>query len=293
MQYEIKQLTNTQEIEKVLFMTYPIYQRAIRNDANKFILFAAFKDNQSIGLAVYTILKNDTVELTSIFTEKSHRNKSVARSIIKDSRIQLKKDAIKQIKIVYMDDKPYTKSLENMMNEFNFEDEIPRQSIIKLSIESFEEKAKFARKLIGIPEDFSLGLWKDVKEKDIKKLNQDNEKNKWIPEQLYPLNFVKNNCEQYSTAIYYKDELIGWMIMHLIAEDTIRFTCSYVKDEYQYLNFIIRVYQSIKEELIKNGINYISWTTPFVYKPMVNFNQKWMSKYCVYEGISKERNLYL
>lgn len=293
MQHEIKQLVNKEETEKVLFMTYPIYQRAIRNDASKFILFAAYNETKPIGLSVYTILKNNTVELTSIFTEKSHRNKSVARSMIKESSIQLKKDAIKQIKIVYMDDKPYTNTLENMMNEFNFEAEIPRQSIIKLSIESFEAKAKFARKLIGIPEDFSLGLWSDVKENDIEKLNQDNEKINWIPEQLYPLNYIQNNCEQYSTAIYHKNELIGWMIMHMIAKDTIRFTCSYVKDEYQYLNFIIRVYQSIKADLIKNGINYISWTTPFVYKPMVNFNQKWMSKYCVYEGISKERNLYL
>lgn len=288
-----KKLTDSDEIRQTLFMTFPIYKSDIILNPQDYFIFAAYKDDIPLSLAVFNKIDTERVELVSIFTDKQHRNNSIAKELLKFSFEELKNSNVKSVTVVYMDKKPYTDALENILDFLDFDAEILRQSVVKNSIENFEKSARFAKRLVRLPEGFSLKLWEDVSQEDLQNLYDEDMSSQWIHEDLHPSKYLQNHFKEYSTALFYEGSIVGWIITHKLSDDTIRFTCSHVKDEFQHMSFQIRIYNHIKSRLIEDGIKYVSWTTLYKYKPMVNFNQKWMSKYSVYEGMSKERNLVL
>ena len=80
-----KKLTDSDEIRQTLFMTYPIYKSDILLNPQEYFLFAAYKDDIPVALAVFNKIETEKLELVSIFTDKQHRNNSIAKELLKFS----------------------------------------------------------------------------------------------------------------------------------------------------------------------------------------------------------------
>ena len=288
-----KKLTDNDEIRQTLFMTYPIYKSDILLNPQEYFLFAAYKDGIPVALAVFNKIETDKVELVSIFTDKQHRNNSIAKELLKFSFEELKSEGLKSVKVIYMDKKPYTDTLENILDSFGFGEQTIRQSVISLVIDKFINEAKYYKKLMEIPEGFSFVPWSEVTQEDMNNLDEDNKQNNWIPKDLHPSLYLKHICKEFSYAVFHNGLIVSWIIAHRLSQDTLRFTCSYTKEDFKHFIFQIRVGHYMKKDMIADGIKYLSWTTPYQFKTMINFNKKWMGRYSQYEGFSKERSLGL
>jgi len=288
-----KKLTDTDEIRQTLFMTYPIYKSDILLNPQEYFLFAAYKDKIPVALAVFNKTAVDKVEMVSIFTDKPYRNSSIAKELLKFSFEGLKKEGLKSVTVIYMDKKLYTDTLENILDSFGFGEKTIRQSVISLVIEKFLQEAKYSKKLTDIPEGFLVLPWSEVTEEDMSRLDEDNNKNNWIPKDLHPSLYLKHISKEFSYAVFHNGLIVSWIIAHRLSKDTLRFTCSYTKEDFKHFIFQIRVSHYMRDNMIADGIKYLSWTTPYEYKTMINFNKKWMGRYSQYEGFSKERSLGL
>jgi len=87
-----------------------------------------------------------------------------------------------------------------------------------------------------------------------------------------------------SLGLRYKKEVIGWMITHRIAPDTIRYTSLYVDPEYQYKgpsirllieSMVLQTRSTIKWALFEINLDQInpSWYK-FVQKRLAPYSQK-------------------
>ncbi len=74
---------------------------------------------------------------------------------------------------------------------------------------------------------------------------------------------------------------MGWVITHRLAPDTIRYTCSFVRQDLQKMGRIIPLYVKAIQLQAKAGIPKGIWTVPFIYTSMVSFVQKRMAPYMI------------
>ena len=89
----------------------------------------------------------------------------------------------------------------------------------------------------------------------------------------------------------YKGEVVGWLLTHRIAPDTIRYTISYIRPDLQQLGRITFLYIRAVQLQVSASIPFGIWTIPLEHSSMVNFVKKHMKPYLMYleetKGASK------
>lgn len=77
----------------------------------------------------------------------------------------------------------------------------------------------------------------------------------------------------------YRGEVVGWVVNHLFDATTVRFTCSYMRDDLQGRGRLVAAYAESINRCRAAGITEAIWTVPVQFPRMVAFSRRHLMPY--------------
>ena len=238
------------------------------------------EQKQPIGLALAEILADGkSANLLSIFITKNYRFQGIGTALLTRLEAELKARNCQQVSINYTTVNPQISVLERVLQKCNWRSPQPRQLVCKCGHKMRD--AHWVQKKYRLDSSFEIFLWRDMKKEERNLLLAQQQKaDSWIPSELNPFHHERNLEPLNSLGLRYRHEVVGWVLTHRIAPDTIRYTCSYIRPDLQKLALILHLYrESILLHTAHPEIPEAIWTVPFIFNSMVNFVRKRFKPY--------------
>lgn len=196
------------------------------------VLLVALQNNQPLGLLVGSfvpILRS--AELHSLFVDEKFRNQQIASTLLQEFEKELKKQKAIVVTFLYPVENAFSSIYENIFQKQNWEKPIPFsiQCLIKNSFD-----APWLNKPYPLPHGFHELYWRDLNETERDQLKSEADR-QIIPGFLSPFGRNEKIIEPANSLVLINEKrVIGWMITHRIAPDTIRYSSLYISPEWQH-----------------------------------------------------------
>lgn len=281
-------------------MTFPAYRHMLElkpttrmpreHDDEPFdpVAVGAVVAGRPVGLALGgTPPDTDAVEILSVFVSKEWRRKSIASRLVELFEGEARKLGRPRLSAVYMTGRPGAEEFETIASSLGWNPPETRMVSIRFSAESLANAPWMGRYKLGA--DWEIISWADVTAAEHDEIRRSNEESEWIKPDLVPWNFDRHGFEpRTSLGARYQGKIVGWVINHQIEEDTIRYTCSFMKQPFGRMGKIVPLYSESFSRFLKFGCNNATFTTPLHHKGMVGFAKRWFGPWSTYLGESRE-----
>ena len=240
--YLLIEQSNVARYEELTYPAFRPYLRKITPDSSK-VAMGVELDSEPIGLifakyATTTATPPKTFgQILSFFVVPEYRNQGIGTTLLQKMSAELKHRGCEEISLKYLDN-PCQIALEKILQRQNWL--APEATALicygtTAKIKNARIIKYFDRLSPALADDYTIFPWHSLTEADrdyIKGVIDTHPlTRKFSPfveeKKIEPLN---------SLGLRYKDRVIGWMINHRTAPDTIRYTQMYVHPDYKPLS---------------------------------------------------------
>lgn len=276
--YKLDILRNS-DASKYTQFTFPSFRSPLQGniEANPLIVAIRASDlGQPIGLAIAEIRQSTVAEVLSIFVNPPYRSAGIGTALLIRLEAELALRSCTTAKLVYMAGKPTTPALESLLQTCHWTAPEPRMLVCRGQTEMVV-KAPWIQRYSHLPAAYRIFPWVEITPEEREVIQQTQAVHSWIPEDLVPFRYEQNLEPLNSLGLRYQGQVVGWVINHRLDPDTIRYTCSFVREDLQKMGRIISLYaEACKRQANANIPNGI-WTVPYIHKAMVNFvKHRWV-----------------
>lgn len=264
--------------------TFKFYQPKLQaiKPQGSIVAIAANSDlDKPIGLALAEIKQDGKSGcVLSIFVEKNYRSLGIGTAMLTRLEKELASRGCTEIILDYTTGKPTTPALERLLTKCSWTPPQFRYLVCK-SNASHIFNAPWMQKEYRLPTTFSIFPWMEITPSERQVIQQEQEASSWIvPSFHVPFHHETEDLEPLnSLGLRYQGQVVGWVLTHRIAPDTIRYTSMFVRQDLQrsargialFVN-AIRLQNGAK---IPNGI----WIVNNQNMSMVGFVKKRMLPY--------------
>ncbi|HAX79352.1 MAG TPA: GNAT family N-acetyltransferase [Cyanobacteria bacterium UBA11372] len=256
------------------------------------IAIAASDSNKPIGLALAQILPDSNSALVfSIFVEPNYRCQGIGTELLNYLEKELISQGCTSAKLIYTSGQPTTVALERLLQKRNWTPPAPRMLVCQSTIDKIINAPWMKR--TEIPDSYSIFPWKEITQYERLALDKEQEISAWIPTTLIPFKHEEKLEPLNSLGLRYQGQVVGWMITHRIAPDTIRYTCGFLRPDLQKMaRFIPLLVKAIQLQAKANIIN-CSCAVSVKRDSMANFVKKRMAPYLTALKESRESVKFL
>lgn len=278
-------------------MTFPAYRHLLnlqrqsrhRDEGDLRIVqpvaLAALKFGQPVALAVLEIPIDARfrVELLSIFVTPQARRSGVATWLLAACEQFLQRLGHQELHTVYSTGKPAIEHFERLLARRNWQAPQTRMVSVRFALDRLLQ-ADWINKYQPRP-GYRLGVWSEVTPDEIAALRASDAAKPWIAPDLAPWLHDSYGYEQKtSVSIYFRDELVGWLINHQIDPQTVRYTCSFIRADLAKMGGILAAYVESFARSRKAGFITGTFVTPVHHQAMVRFAQRWFGPWASFFG---------
>ncbi len=183
------------------------------------------------GLALFEMdAPGQTAELLSVFTVPAFRRQGVATALIRHGEQVLAQRGIKRIRVVYEQGRPHSDAMRHLLAALRYPAATVRAYVGRVQGHKLRDAAWL--KPPQLPRCFEIFLWRELKPEERRQIQESQGRAPWYPDQLDPFRFEPVEGLN-SVGLRFQDEVVGWQINHRIAEDTIRYTALFVRQDLQ------------------------------------------------------------
>jgi len=239
-------------------MTYPIYRPRLRlldaGEQSPVTAVGASLQGMPAGLALAELPEDDggTAELLSVYTHPEHRRRGVATGMLDRMEGLLRRGGCGALRAVFEQGRPMTEAVHSLLRRRGFPP-VRTRALIGRCSKSGIAKAPWLHEHL-VPKAFGVFLWKDLPEGEKAALRESQEREPWFPEQLSPFQDEAVIEPLNSLGLRYRGEIVGWMITHRTARDTIRYTAIFVRKDFQDFGLAIPLLiESIRRQIETGG----------------------------------------
>lgn len=212
---------------------------------SKIIAIGLEFEGNPVGIAVSGLYEGlGLVEIFSFQIQKQHQNVDLGKEMMQ----KIESEGIRQEAAII------TYHFRNSDPNFSFIQKVlknkdwikPKLFVIRYFFDCYTFNPPWYDHPPKLPRSYKLFPWKDLKKTERVQLEQEYNQGHFS-DSISP--FQKENTIEYtnSLGLRYKNEVIGWSITHTIATDTVKYTALYVKPQFQFLGYPIRLLvESIK-----------------------------------------------
>lgn len=269
--YELNILDNS-SASAYEWMTFPSYKYLLHtlDTDNTIVAIGATNNQQPVGLVLAQMVQDRIVVIFSIFVAIEERNKGIGTALLTRIQAELQDRGCKILQLNYTTGKPTTAALERVIEKCNWTPPETRTLVCKGEAKRIIE-ANWIRRYSRLPSSYSIFPWEEITPEERQIIQQQQQTQPWIPEDLVPFKYEDNLEPLNSIGLRYQGQVVGWLINHRIAPHTIRYTCSFVREDLQKMGRIIILYAEACERQIKANIPNAIWTVPSFHQSMVSF----------------------
>jgi GNAT superfamily N-acetyltransferase len=261
-------------------MTFPYYQPLLQTlkPGGSIVAIGAATQEQPVGLALAQISPDgDFAKVLSIFVDASHRCTGVGTALLTHLEQVLLQQGCTSANLVYTTGKPTTPALECLLQKCGWSSPELRTFIGKATAKRVMEAPWMHR--YSLPSTFTIFPWCQLTPDERIAILRQQEAEEWYPENLSAFAQEENIELLNSLGLRYKGQVVGWMITHRIAPDTIRYTSLFVKKELQQMGRAIPLLaESIKLQY-SSGIPNCIWMVLSDNAPMLSFMRRRLAPY--------------
>ncbi|MCW5315533.1 GNAT family N-acetyltransferase [Nostoc sp. KVJ3] len=262
-------------------LTYPLYRSRLQSltiEGNTIAIGASVSD-KPVGLALAEILGDGSAKLLSIFVESNYRRLGIGTALVNTLEEELILRYCRSIEIIYIADQSTTLALECLLKKCNWPSAKPRMLLCKTTTDDMTNAPWM--KLSRLPASYEIFPWVEITPQERLALKKQQEEKQWMASDAIPFDYEQDLEPINSIGLRYKGEVVGWLITHRTAPDTIRYTCSYVRPDIQKMGRIIPLYIRATQLQMEAGISKGTWTVSLMHTSMIAFVKKHMEPYLI------------
>jgi GNAT superfamily N-acetyltransferase len=284
-QVDITELTSAEALS-LESMTFPAYRHLLALDVSvrhpgqgeqrpiQPIVLGAASGGEMVGMLVAEVPLvpgTGAPELLSVFVRPDKRKIGIGTALIVSAEAVLKQRGLPRVEAVYMTGKPIIAVIEKMLAGCGWEEPRTRAITVRFTPEEAARTPWFGR--VRLPErDFELFSWVDLKPEERAFLRESHESSPWIEAGLEPWVHDAYGFDPISSVgLRYRGVVVGWVINHQIAPDTVRFTCSFMRRDLSRRGRILPLYTESIRRLAAAGCQVGTLVTPLNYAAMAEF----------------------
>jgi len=236
-------------------MTFPAFRPLLLRAApeSDVVAVGASRRGIPIGLVLGRTLPGETSEALSIFVAAGYRRTDIATTLLTRLQQLLAERGCKSCELVYMTGGASTVALERLLEKCGWPPSQLRMMVFKFDRAIMQARWIHARTL---PPAFEVFLWTDLTSAERLALCRSQEEHKWIPEHLVPFQYERDMNASNSLGLRWKSHVVGWVITHRIASDTIRYTSLFIRQDLQRVGRGISLLaESIRRQVKELGLD--------------------------------------
>ena len=197
------------------------------------LAFGAWKGDRPVGLALgYAEEQPFLGKIFSLWVEESHRQKKVGSALFEALMQTLKGIGCRHLVFTYPAEIPTLTAIEHILKKHSWEG--PRVFIKRYKFDGFTFNPDWVNKPYQLQEGFEEFPWHTLKKSEMDKIRHQIAQGHFEP-LISPLGHDENIIEPLnSLGLRYKGEVVGWMVTHRIARDTIRYSSLYIQKGYPF-----------------------------------------------------------
>jgi GNAT superfamily N-acetyltransferase len=249
---------------------------------------SAWSDGAAVGLVLAELAAGPSAEMLSLYTRPRARNGGVATALVRALEQVLREKGCEQVSAVYMTGRPGIEALERVLEKCGWSPPVTRTVTLRFTPEQALATPWFAR--LSLPEsEYQIFPWKDLTEEERAELERTQAESPWIATGLEPWRHDRDFDDVSSVGLRYRGQVVGWVINHRIAADTVRFTCSFMREDLARRARILPLYTASIRRLLETGCETCTFVTPVGYAPMVEFVKRRCAPWASFFGETRGR----
>jgi GNAT superfamily N-acetyltransferase len=238
-----------------------------------------------VGLALGALpLKEEGLpELLSVYVVPDHRRRGIGDGLLAGFEEAVRKTRLTRVHTVYMTGKPGTEIFERLIQRRGWSLPVARMIVVKFTLEQAMSTPWYRK--YRLRSRFETFPWKNLTEEDLRELKRSQEKTRWIPEDLLPWKHDRLGFEPASSiGARLGGEVVGWVINHQLSSDTVRFTCSFIREDLARRGRIVPLYSESISRMGDTAFTRCMFTVPAQHKEMVAFAKRWCAPWASFLG---------
>lgn len=217
-------------------------------------------------------------EMLSLFVREDLRGQGIGTSLVAALEREVEKRGFDGISTVYTRGKPAIEALERILWKRAWEAPRRRTLSVRFSPAAWESTGLFPeRRMKALSAGLELFPWRDLGEAERAEIRASHERQPWIAPLLAPWRFEASAVDPVSSVgARYRGAVVGWVLNHLVAPGTVRFTCSFMRKDLSRRGRIVPLYRESLRRANEAGYQRVTFVTPFDYPNMIRFIARWI-----------------
>ena len=265
--------------------TYPLMRELVETPPDRDMVYigATDDDGEPAGLAFGMGGPGDEYEMVSVYVGALYRNRGVGTALVNtlhDAFIARGYRTGVQMFTLDADDQSYARFLMRC----GYGRPVVRQLVCKTTLDLAEQTPWLIR--AKVPDGYKVGLWAEATEAaraDLKARKVANPE--LFPDTLDPFDHEKDCDPGTSVVLYQGERIVGWIVTHILDDDTLRWTCSWVLPTIQGVGRIIPLWwEAVQRQRAHTDLPRFIWTVPMEEPRMAKFAARRMRPWLEYMG---------
>lgn len=214
-------------------MTYLSYvPRLLTLTPNGPIAAVAARAEEPVGLALAEIApEGDTATVLSLFVADAFRRRGIGTQLLRQLEDELRRRGVHQAVQVFASEKASTPALEKLLDRRGWGVARPRMFLCQArrqALLALRDRPLLRRR--PFPPGYTVIPWREVTAQERQRVGS------WLesglaPAYVNPFREEEKQDAATSLALRHQGELVGWLITHRIAPETLRFTNLFVRED--------------------------------------------------------------
>ncbi|MGF1532492.1 MAG: TIGR03032 family protein [Bernardetiaceae bacterium] len=232
-------------------LTFPsVKKQSFATRINEPLITAvAVQGNQFLGAAIAELFPDGRGKLLSFFVPPQFRGNGIGQRLLQYLEQALRQKRVGRMVIRYRSDWKEVNSLEHLAQKLAFTPPKTHLMLCKTN-EAIGTAPWF--KSYRLPEGYTFFDWKDLTEADRLYIKRRKAEEDWYPNSLTPFQLEDKMHLPTCVGLRYEGNVVGWVLTHQIAPDTVQYTTLFVSPELQRMGRAIGVLIEAISRQIRN-----------------------------------------
>ena len=217
-------------------------------------------------------------EMLSLFVREDSRDQGIGTALVAALEREVESRGFDGIATVYTRGKPAIEALERILWKRAWEAPRRRTLSVRFAPSAWLSTGLFPeRRLKALSAGLEIFPWSELGAAERAEIRASHERKPWIAPLLAPWRFEGAALDPVSSVgARYRGAVVGWVLNHLVAPGTVRFTCSFMRKDLSRRGRIVPLYHESLRRANDAGYQRVTFVTPVDYPNMIRFIAKWI-----------------
>lgn len=261
-------------------LTFPPLREQRRGRAFREPLSAtlASLNGEAVGLALAELHPDgESASLRSCFVSADHRRRGLGMQLIASLGSGLARQGLKNLEFSYSTDWPSAPVVEHILNRQGWSPPRPTLYQYKVNMADLSGAPWLEDERSLLPPRFEVVAWQDISPAQRMRIQQKGAGG-WYPPNLSPF-----QADEYlafnSLGLSVQGEIVGWMITHLPAPESVQYTSLFVDPEQREAGVGLALLATALNLQLVSEIPYAIWQVEAGYRGMLAFVKRYLAAY--------------